>query len=89
MQRSSARSLKVLQSSLGEDHNLALLGERILDHSERFGGLETSALVLGCIHKRQRILRRRALASGRQLFAQKPEKIDAIVKRWRAARPGL
>ena len=79
------RSLEVLQSSLGEDHNLALLGDRLLDHSERFGGVETSALVLGCIQKRQRILRRRALASGRQLFASKPEKIEAIVNRWRAA----
>ena len=39
-----------------------------------------SALVLGCIHKRQRILRRRALASGRQLFASQPEKIEAIVR---------
>ena len=80
-----ARSLKVLQASLGEDHNLALLGDRLLGHSERFGGVETSAVVLDCIHKRQGILRRRALTSGRQLFAATPEKIEALVNRWRAA----
>jgi CHAD domain-containing protein len=78
------RRIKALQSSLGEDHNLALLGDRLLDHSERFGGVGTSALVLGCIQKRQRVLRRRALASGHQLFASKPEKMAVIVNRWRA-----
>ena len=83
--RRRARGLKALQSALGDDHNLALLGETLRDRPGRFGGARPAALVLGCIQKRQHVLRRRALASGRRLFASKPERIDAVVSQWRVA----
>jgi len=79
-----ARRLKALQAALGDDHNLALLGETLLEHPDGFGA-RTTAVVLGCIKKRQHVLRRHALASGRRLFASKPGAADAVVNRWREA----
>ena len=79
-----ARKLKALQAALGDDHNLALLGETLLEHPDGFGA-RTTAVVLGCIQKRQHVLRRHALASGRRLFASKPDAADAVVNRWREA----
>jgi len=81
--RARARKLKALQSALGEDHNLAVLGETLLERPAQFGGAPTTALVLGCIQKRQQTLRRRAVASGRELFAVKPKHIAAMADRWR------
>ena len=79
-----ARKLEALQTALGDDHNLELLGETLLEHPDGFGA-RTTAVVLGCIQKRQHALRQHALASGRRLFASKPETAEAIVNRWRAA----
>jgi hypothetical protein len=84
--RARARSLKTLESTLGEDHNLALFGQILLRHSDRLGGARTTSLVIGCIQKRQRALRRRALASGHRLFASKPKTFEATVQRWRLHR---
>jgi CHAD domain-containing protein len=80
--RGRARSLKTLESRLGDDHNLALLEQLLLEHADRFGRAQTIALVLGSIQKRQRALRGRALASGHRLFGAKPAKFDAAVGRW-------
>jgi CHAD domain-containing protein len=82
--RARARRLKALQSTLGEDHNLAVLTDRLLENPDRFGGARTSALVLGCIQKRQRALRRRALASGQQLFRSKPVHMHTMLDQWRS-----
>jgi CHAD domain-containing protein len=82
--RARARRLDALQSVLGEDHNLEVLNERLLENPDRFGGARTSALVLGCIQKRQRALRRQALASGHRLFTSKPRRMLTMVDRWRS-----
>lgn len=80
--RARARSLKALEKELGDDHNLAILSAALLENPGRFGNARTTGLVLGCIQKRQRALRKRALARGRRLFAAKPKKVEATVGEW-------
>jgi CHAD domain-containing protein len=80
--RARGRSLRALEKELGEDHNLAILGAALLENPGRFGNARTTDLVLGCIQKRQRALRKRALARGRRLFVAKPKKVEATVGEW-------
>ncbi|MEO8680409.1 MAG: CHAD domain-containing protein [Vicinamibacterales bacterium] len=80
--RSRARSLRALEKELGEEHNLAMLNDVLLKNPGRFGDARTTDLVLGCIQKRQRVLRQQALARGRRLFVAKPKEVEAEVKAW-------
>jgi hypothetical protein len=66
------RRLKQLETWLGDDHNLVMLRATILEAPARFGDERMTAVVLGCVAKYQTTLRRRALKSGRQLFASTP-----------------
>jgi CHAD domain-containing protein len=66
---SRVRSLRRLETELGDDHDLAVLRDIMLAQPQRFGSARNSALVLGCIEKRQRTLRALALARGRRLFS--------------------
>jgi CHAD domain-containing protein len=77
-----ARTLKRLETWLGDDHNLVLLRGTILDNPTRFGDEKTTALVLGCVTKHQTSLRRRALKLGDRAFAQKPRAFRRLVARW-------
>jgi CHAD domain-containing protein len=80
--RSRTRSLRALETELGEDHNLAILNAALIASPRRFGDARTTNLVIGCIQKRQRALRKKALARGRRLFVAKPKKIEAAVAHW-------
>lgn len=80
--RSRTRSLRALETELGEDHNLAILNEALIASPRRFGDARTTNLVIGCIQKRQRALRKKALARGRRLFVAKPKKMQAAVGDW-------
>lgn len=80
--RTRARTLKALESALGEAHNLALLREILLEEPDRFGGARPTALALGCVQKRQHALRRQALIVGHRTFTSKPKKFDKTIARW-------
>ena len=80
--RSRARTLKRLETWLGDDHNLGMLRATILDAPDRFGNARTTALVLGCITKYQASLRRDALKLGHRLFAEKPGRFERTVDDW-------
>lgn len=76
-----ARSLRRLETDLGDDHDLAVLRDILLGEPEKFGRARTTAIVLGCIEKRQHTLRRLALRRSRRLFAARPRRFRAFVVR--------
>ena len=76
------RRLKQLETWLGDDHNLVMLRATILEAQARFGDERMTAVVLGCVAKYQTTLRRRALKSGRQLFASTPSDFRTQIDRW-------
>jgi CHAD domain-containing protein len=82
--RIRVRTLKRLETWLGDDHNFVLLRRTILNNPARFGDEKATALVLGCIAKYQASLRRRALKLGDRAFAQKPRLFRKSVERWLA-----
>ena len=75
------RSLRRLETDLGDDHDLAVLRDVLLGEPKKFGRARTTAIVLGCIEKRQHTLRRLALRRGRRLFATRPRQFRAAVVR--------
>ena len=76
------RRLKQLETWLGDDHNLVMLRATILEAPARFGDERMTAVVLGCVARYQTTLRRRALKSGRQLFASTPSAFRTQIDRW-------
>jgi CHAD domain-containing protein len=85
--RARARSLRRLETWLGEDHNHAILRANILASPDRFGDARTTAIVLGCIVKHQAWLRAHALALGRRVFTAKPERFRRSASAWWRRRP--
>ena len=84
--RGRARSLKKLETLLGDDHNLAMLRSTILDAPDTFGSARVTLLVLGCIVKAQAWLRPRMLKAGRRLFGHDPSEFRRSVTEWSTAR---
>jgi hypothetical protein len=86
--RGMARRADDLGELIGEEHDLAVLGERLRAEagrarSERGAGRRTRKLLLKLIAKRRKRLRKRALRDGRALYGRSPKK---FVKRVRKAR---
>ena len=80
--RARARRLRQLERWLGDDHDLAFLKTTILHRPDHFGDARATATVLGCIAKDQASLRRRALALGHRLFADKSRQFPQSLKAW-------
>jgi len=77
-----AAALKELEQALGDDHNLAVLRDTMTSAPKRYGDAESVAVVLGCITRRQRALRLRALDTGARLFAQPAKRLRTRARRW-------
>jgi CHAD domain-containing protein len=70
------READELGEVLGEEHDLAVLGEWIELHGAATGAeRKTRKLLLKRIERRRRKLRRRALRDGRELYRRKPRKL--------------
>jgi len=80
--RDMAAALKGLEQALGDDHNLAVLRDTMTAAPKRYGDAESVAVVLGCITRRQRALRLRALDMGARLFAQPPKRLRRRARGW-------
>jgi CHAD domain-containing protein len=83
---SLARRADSLGETLGEDHDLAVLAQRIRTDARQAKGSQrvgrrTRKLLLGLIVKRRRKLQRRALRAGRRLYADSPKKFLRQAKR--------
>jgi CHAD domain-containing protein len=81
------RLLKQLQTWLGDDHNLVVLRDALLETPARFGNEPAIAVILGCIEKYQATLRRRSLKQGRRLFADSPSDFRKQISRWQRENP--
>jgi CHAD domain-containing protein len=57
---------------LGEDHDLAVLGQRVTADPERFGGEEVRELLFTLIARRRRELQAEAMLLGQRLFQDPP-----------------
>jgi CHAD domain-containing protein len=72
--------LDVLQSLLGDAHDLEVLRRTVLGAPARFGGEHTTTILLGCIDKTQQVTHRRALRLGRRLFEARPKRFGRLLK---------
>lgn len=68
-------SLKTLETSLGDDHNLVVLQELITGSAESFGGPAEVKRFLESIEKRQKTLRDDALSTARLVYAERPRRV--------------
>jgi CHAD domain-containing protein len=77
---------------LGDDHDLAVLRERILAHPQCFADDAAMRALLAVIDRRRAALQRRALKRGARLYERSPKRFAADVdRRWRkraGGRPG-
>jgi len=55
---------------LGEDHDLAVLRQQLLENPAQFGGSESVAALLGLLDRRRQRLQRRCFRLGKKLFAE-------------------
>ncbi len=67
-------SLKAVESWLGDDHNLAILRERLLAEPERFGGAKSMAPAVEAIDQFQKELRGNAASMGERIYRDRPKR---------------
>ncbi|MGI9644145.1 MAG: CHAD domain-containing protein [Ilumatobacteraceae bacterium] len=75
-------TLDDLSEALGDDHDLAVLIERLDADPARFGGEEAIALVRSRTRQQQDELRDGAFRTGATVFAEKPEAFVARIQRY-------
>lgn len=73
------KALKRLADTLGDDHDLAVLGTRLQEAPALFGNAATGEALAGLIRARRHRLQRQALRLGARLYADKPA---ALARRW-------
>jgi CHAD domain-containing protein len=66
------KSVKQLADLLGDEHNLAILREQLLKHSEELGEKKDEQVLLALIDQWQAQLRAEAQPLGDRIFAEKP-----------------
>ncbi|HTZ85292.1 MAG TPA: CHAD domain-containing protein [Solirubrobacteraceae bacterium] len=77
-----AKRADALGELLGQEHDLAVLGERVRKAaSPHAPGRRTRKLLLRLIAKRRKQLRKRALRDGAQLYAHKPKRFVRSVRK--------
>jgi CHAD domain-containing protein len=84
MRKREAR-LKDLETRLGDDHNLAVLIEKLKANRSRFGGANTVKAFTQAAVELEKELQRKAIELGHELYAQKPgEFVQAVREMWDA-----
>jgi CHAD domain-containing protein len=82
------KSLKDLETWLGDDHNLVLLRERIVAEPDFYGKETDVDLLLSLIDKYQKLLRCKALSLGQRVYEEKPrqfrKRMKALWQAWQA-----
>lgn len=66
------KSLKELETWLGDNHNLAVLREKLEGQPDRFGGSENVQVFLLLVSKYQEELRQNSLSLGARIYGVKP-----------------
>jgi CHAD domain-containing protein len=84
-----ASELEVLAGALGEDHDLALLRQTVLDRAARDSRLDDAGALVALLDQRRAELQVTALGLGERLYAETPVAFIARMKKyWIAARRG-
>ena len=84
---STAQSLDELGELLGDDHDLAVLADTILEHPESCRDERERWMLIALIHERRTNLQAQALGIGSALYVEKPEAfVDRIGAYWEAGR---
>jgi CHAD domain-containing protein len=73
-----ADQLHAISDYLGDEHDLAVLREKVLNHHRSLGS-RTARALLARIDKRRQVLRRKAWRLGSQVFADRPSAFAARV----------
>jgi len=71
LMRAHEKSLKDLESWLGEDHNLVVLREKIVAEPDSYGDPKETELVLHLIDKYQKELRDNSLSLGERIYEER------------------
>jgi CHAD domain-containing protein len=80
----------LLSDYLGDDHDLSILRETLLDRPADFGGEATLQALLGLLTQRQVELRAQAKLLGVRLYAEKPQRFSKrLHSYWNAWRSGV
>jgi CHAD domain-containing protein len=80
-----ARRAHELSNLIGEDHDLAILGQRAAEQRDRFAGETDVGELAGLVEQRRDQLRRDAMDTGRRLFGKKPRKLVRPLEKTGAA----
>jgi CHAD domain-containing protein len=84
---STAKSLDDLGELLGDDHDLAVLADTILEHPESCRDDRERWMLIALIHERRSNLQARAMGIGSALYVEAPEAfVDRIGAYWAAGR---
>ncbi|HZU25898.1 MAG TPA: CHAD domain-containing protein [Bryobacteraceae bacterium] len=79
------KSLKDLETWLGDDHNLVVLREKILSEPDLSADEKAASLATRLIERRQKELRKNSLALGARIYEEKPREFSRRMKRlWEA-----
>jgi CHAD domain-containing protein len=82
-----AEQLHTLAGHLGDDHDLAVLRQKLQDEPGRFPDRDTAGALIGLIDRRRAELQKQAFFLGPRLYAEKPAQFAARLKGyWRAWR---
>jgi CHAD domain-containing protein len=83
------KSLKELETGLGDDHNLVMLREKISSDPQVYGAQRDVDLFLELMGNQQRELRRNATLLGERVYDDKPGRFTKRMRRmWNARQPG-
>lgn len=80
--RARRKVLKSLAEVLGDEHDLAVLADRLSHEPERYGGPARVRAVLGLIDQRHALSRSQARRLGRKAFTNKQNKLIKHVKKY-------
>jgi CHAD domain-containing protein len=75
------KNLKGLEASLGDDHNLVVLQEKVLAEPAFYGTKLEMRLFVGTVDKYHRDLRGKALETGEGIYKEKPGRFTRRVRR--------
>jgi CHAD domain-containing protein len=82
--RGYEKSLKELETQLGDDHNLVLLQQVITQSPKAYGTDSEVERVLKAIEKKQQDLRDQSIAAARRVYAEPPRRVtDRIETLWK------
>jgi hypothetical protein len=76
MMKAHEKSVKDLETWLGDDHNLVVLHDKIEAEPSLFGGEREVGLTLALIGKRQEELRKKSLSLAERIYEEKPGDFD-------------